>query len=175
MSLQHLQFSPSEDKEGVKIKIRQELANYGFKITAEDFKRPWGGFFKINDKQNKLFINTFFKGINIPGEILKLYLSPKILAVEPGKRLSWQYHSRRGEFWRIIHGPVGVFLGNNDHLPQHYQTYQVGETANIKPGTRHRVLGLDNWGMWAELWVHLDKNNLSEESDIIRVSDDFGR
>ena len=35
-------------------------------------------------------------------------LSPKFLVVGPGQRLSWQYHHRRSEIWRLIEGVAGV-------------------------------------------------------------------
>lgn len=40
---------------------------------------------------------------------------------------------------------------------------------------RHRLVGLNDWGMVAEIWQHIDANNPSDENDIIRVQDDFGR
>jgi len=41
-------------------------------------------------------------------------LSPKILIVAPIKRLSWQYHHRRAEIWRVIQGQVGVVRSITD-------------------------------------------------------------
>lgn len=31
------------------------------------------------------------------------------------------------------------------------------------------------WGVVAEIWQHTDKDNPSNEDDIVRVQDDFGR
>ena len=36
------------------------------------------------------------------------------------------------------------------------------------------LIGLDNYSIVAEIWQHTDKNNPSDEEDIIRVQDDFG-
>jgi mannose-6-phosphate isomerase len=37
------------------------------------------------------------------------------------------------------------------------------------------LVGLDQWGVVAEIWQHTDVTNLSDESDIVRLQDDFGR
>jgi hypothetical protein len=42
-------------------------------------------------------------------------------------------------------------------------------------GQRHRLIGLDQWGVVAEIWQHTDSENPSDESDIVRLQDDFGR
>jgi hypothetical protein len=34
---------------------------------------------------------------------------------------------------------------------------------------------LDGWGIVAEIWRHTDVENPSNEEDIVRVQDDFGR
>ena len=41
-------------------------------------------------------------------------------------------------------------------------------------GVRHRLIGLDDYAVVAEIWQHTDKIP-SDEEDIIRVQDDFGR
>jgi mannose-6-phosphate isomerase len=45
----------------------------------------------------------------------------------------------------------------------------------LKQGERHRLVGLEDWGVIAEIWQHTDASNPSDESDIVRVQDDFGR
>jgi len=45
----------------------------------------------------------------------------------------------------------------------------------MKLGTRHRLVGLDDWGIVAEIWIHSDPDKPSNEYDIRRISDDFGR
>jgi hypothetical protein len=40
---------------------------------------------------------------------------------------------------------------------------------------RHRLVGLDNWGVVTEIWQHTDVEHPSDESDIVRLQDDFGR
>ena len=53
--------------------------------------------------------------------------------------------------------------------------YREGDQITLKQGERHRLIGLDNYGVVAEIWQHTDKNNPSDEEDIVRVQDDFGR
>jgi mannose-6-phosphate isomerase-like protein (cupin superfamily) len=94
--------------------------------------------------------------------------------VEPGKRLSWQYHHRRAEIWRTIGGTVAVATSMTDVESERTQV-GVGETIRLAQGQRHRLIGLDGWGVVAEIWQHTDAQKPSDESDIIRLQDDFGR
>ncbi|MDX1639265.1 MAG: phosphoheptose isomerase, partial [Balneolaceae bacterium] len=144
------------------------------RITDEDRERPWGGYFVIDEEQAQKFADTFFD--NMPVNALKISgkLSPKILLVEPGKRLSWQYHHRRAEIWKVIEGPVGVITSDTDEQGP-LEEYEKGDLIRLKQGERHRLVGLDSWGIVAEIWQHTDAENPSHEDDIVRVQDDFGR
>ena len=95
-------------------KLQEEIEGYGFTIVAKDFERPWGAFLVIKEEQAQDFANRFFDGIDV--DILRVEgkLSPKILIVKPGARLSWQYHHRRAEIWRVIDGEVGIVRSNDD-------------------------------------------------------------
>lgn len=46
---------------------------------------------------------------------------------------------------------------------------------SLKQGERHRLVGVDEWGIVAEIWQHTDAAHPSDEDDIVRVQDDFGR
>jgi len=50
-----------------------------------------------------------------------------------------------------------------------------GDTITLKKGERHRLVGLNEWGIVAEIWIHTDANHPSDEEDIVRLQDDFGR
>ncbi|MGD8427930.1 MAG: phosphoheptose isomerase [Balneolaceae bacterium] len=152
----------------------QEIKSRGFNIIDRDRNRPWGGFFVIDESQAQEFADTFFD--NIPVEELKISskLSPKILIVEPKKRLSWQYHHRRAEIWKILDGPVGIIKSDTDEEGP-LKHYKESELVTLKQGERHRLVGLDSWGIVAEIWRHTDPENPSDENDIVRVQDDFGR
>ena len=39
---------------------------------------------------------------------------------------------------------------------------------------RHRLVGLENYAVVAEIWQHTDIDNPSDEKDIVRLQDDFG-
>jgi len=53
--------------------------------------------------------------------------------------------------------------------------YQKGDVIVLDKGERHRLVGLDDWGIVAEIWQHTDPNHPSDEDDIVRLQDDFGR
>jgi mannose-6-phosphate isomerase len=66
-----------------------------------------GWLFCDRRNQAEKFIQLYFPHLtkaelNISGK-----LSPKILVVAPDKRLSWQYHHRRAEIWKLIGGVAG--------------------------------------------------------------------
>ena len=50
-----------------------------------------------------------------------------------------------------------------------------GEIIHFQAQERHRLVGLDKIGVVAEIWIHTDLNNLSDENDIVRINDDFNR
>ena len=154
--------------------IEQELNNNNFQIVKQDDTRPWGGFFVIEESQAKEFAEKYFEGI--PVEELKISgkLSPKFLLVAPGKRLSWQYHHRRAEIWKVLRGKVGVVTSATDEEGE-VQELQPGTLITLQQGERHRLVGLDEWSVLAEIWQHTDADNPSDEEDIVRVQDDFGR
>ena len=55
------------------------------------------------------------------------------------------------------------------------KVYCEGDQIILKQGERHRLIGLNDYGVVAEIWQHTDKKNPSDEEDIVRVQDDFGR
>jgi hypothetical protein len=71
-------------------------------------------------------------------------------------------------------GPVGVVISETDKQSAP-GVYQEGDLITLPTGMRHRLVGLDNWGVVTEIWQHTDVENPSDESDIVRLQDDFGR
>ena len=155
-------------------KTSQSLEKQGFNVVAKDENRPWGGFFVIEESQAPQFIETYFPSLSVEDFEGFEKLSPKILMVAPGKRLSWQYHHRRSEIWRLIDGVAGIVKSPTDDQTEVHQL-EMGELVRLECGERHRLVGLDGWGVLAEIWQHEDANNPSDEDDIVRVEDDFGR
>jgi mannose-6-phosphate isomerase len=155
-------------------KIKNEIIKMGFQITSKDFERPWGGFLVIDESQAQDFANTFFDGINV--ETLKIggKLSPKILIVSPNSKLSWQYHHRRAEIWRVFKGKVGISR-SFDNIEKPVKTLNEKDQIKLKKGERHRLIGLDDFAVVSEIWQHTDPDYPSDENDIVRISDDYGR
>ncbi|TKC63632.1 phosphoheptose isomerase [Pedobacter hiemivivus] len=154
--------------------VAERLKTEGFNIVNRDETRPWGGFFVIDEDQAQQFANVYFDSLNVDDLKISGKLSPKILIVAPKTRLSWQYHHRRAEIWKVVNGPVGVMTNETDD-EGHVQQLVSKETIRLKQGERHRLIGLGDWGIVSEIWQHTDPENPSDESDIVRVQDDFGR
>ena len=152
----------------------KKLANQGLRIDRYDFDRPWGGFFVIDEEQAQEFANTYFDGLDVSGLRVAGKLSPKVLLVKPEARLSWQYHHRRKETWRVVEGPVGIARSFTDEQGS-VEKFTTGETVVMEMGERHRLVGLENWGVVAEFWQHTDPEHPSDEDDIVRVQDDYKR
>ena len=156
------------------IRIQKEVEDLGFKILSKDFNRPWGGFLVIDENQSQEFSNTFFSGIDVNTLKIGEKLSPKILIVKPNSKLSWQYHHRRAEIWKVYKGKVGVSRSLND-IENPKTILNEKDQITLKQGERHRLIGLDDYAVISEIWQHTDPENPSNEDDIVRISDDYGR
>ncbi|WP_083750064.1 cupin domain-containing protein [Rhodohalobacter halophilus] len=164
----------SINKKSVFSKAKALLDKQNLIITDSDRERPWGGFYVIHEDQAEAFIEEFFPGLNLKDFAQFDKLSPKLLMVAPQKRLSWQYHHRRSEIWRVIDGEAGVVVSETDEQTP-MRILKTGDTIRLKQGERHRLVGLDDWAIIAEIWQHTDADNPSDEQDIVRLEDDFGR
>ena len=153
--------------------VKKELESLGFNITDSDLQRPWGAFFYIDENQAQDFSDHFFGGLDINTLKIEGKLSPKILMVKPNVKLSWQYHNRRAEIWQVYKGVVGIIQSQTD-LENPMETFNPGDQIKLEQGIRHRLVGLDDYGVVAEIWQHTDSIP-SDEEDIIRVQDDFER
>ena len=151
--------------------IREEIESLGFNVIDYDFDRPWGGFLRIDESQSQDFIYNFIsvENFNIEGK-----LSPKILIVKPESRLSWQYHCRRKEIWRVYKNSVGI-IRSMDNNQNEMETLREGDIIKLQTKERHRLIGLSNFGVVAEIWIHTDLDNPSNEQDIVRLQDDSFR
>ena len=159
------------NKQEIFKEIESFLNKNHFGISSVDTDRPWGGFFVIEEKDASMFAKTFFPDnpINEGQKII-----PKILLIEPGKKLSWQFHHRRAELWKLIEGEAGVIKSLTDHEGD-IQNLHLNEVIKLEQGERHRLIGLNNWGAIAEIWMHTNPEHPSNEEDIVRLQDDFGR
>lgn len=172
--MQKLNFDLYTSRKEVFEAVRNYVDSCGFTIADEDDQRPWGGFFVIEESQTSEFISTFFPHLSLSDFEGYRKLSPKFLMVAPGQRLSWQYHHRRSEIWKVIGGAAAVAVIDNDDETEP-RLLPEGTVVELEKGQRHRLIGVDQWGIVAEIWRHTDPSHPSDENDIVRVQDDFGR
>lgn len=148
--------------------IESELIRQKLQIASFDHQRPWGGFFVIEEKDAQKFSDIYFGSFDVESLRIAGKLSPKILIVKPEARLSWQYHHRRAETWCVVKGPVGVMRSLND-TESDVKKFTKGKTITLKKEERHRLIGLEDWGIVAEFWQHTNRTFISKEERIIRV------
>jgi mannose-6-phosphate isomerase len=164
----------SPNLDAVLSRARTSLAQAGLSVVGEDLTRPWGGFLLISQTDVQEFIRAYFPHAALESSEAPSTLSPKLLLVAPGRRLSWQYHSKRSEIWRVLEGPVGISRSPGDEEPP-MRSFEPGEVLRLALGERHRLIGLETWGIIAEIWQHTDATSPSDEHDIVRVADDYNR
>ena len=91
--------------------------------------------------------------------------SIKIITVKSGETLSLQYHKKRSEFWIILDEGLEVTAGDQVWQPV------VNEEIFIPLKVPHRVRCIGQKpARIMEIWI-----GKSEESDIIRLEDAYGR
>jgi mannose-6-phosphate isomerase-like protein (cupin superfamily) len=162
------------DKQAAIASVESLINEFGFAVAETDFSKPWGAYFRLENGEAERFIDTYFADIKDQFETFE-GLSPKYLLVAPGERLSWQYHFNRAEHWRVLQGTVGVKLADDDAEPEEYVEKSEGELVQFPALKRHRLIGLQDWGVVVEIWQHINPEQASDESDIVRVADDYKR
>jgi mannose-6-phosphate isomerase-like protein (cupin superfamily) len=91
--------------------------------------------------------------------------SIKIITVEPGGRLSLQYHDGRDEYWIVLDSGLEITVG------ERVFTAAPNEEIFIPRRTPHRVRNAgDKPARFMEIWI-----GASSESDIVRLQDDYER
>ena len=155
-------------------RISEKLRLQNLKIKKKDLNRPWGGFFDIDEDKLNIFTDFYFNGLNTDKLKDLGKISLKILIIAPNKRLSWQYHHRRSEIWKVTSGEIRVVTSYDD-LERNEKTFQEGDEIRINQGERHRIIGTNKYSIVAEIWIHTNKDNPSDEDDIVRIKDDYGR
>ena len=114
--------------------------------TSPQFdQRPWGTFTVLDE-----------------GEKFKV----KRIEVLPGKRLSYQKHSKRAEHWIVVQGTAKVTLDDREII------VSTGEAIDIATGSAHRV---ENPGTDMLVFIEIQRGSYLGEDDIVRLQDDFGR
>jgi len=108
-------------------------------------QRPWGSFTVLDEGNN---------------------YKVKRLEVLPGKRLSYQKHSKRAEHWFVVQGTAKVTLDDREII------VPAGKAIDIEIGSAHRV---ENPGNETLLFIEVQRGSYLGEDDIVRLEDDFGR
>lgn len=166
----------NQDKAGFIKAIVHEIEQAGYSIVELNTEKPWGGYLRIDNIQADAFMEEFFPGVSSEDARLgmDIELSPKILIVSPGQRLSWQYHHRRAERWIFL--TKGSYNKSKTDEEGQPVLVEAGHVVQFETGERHRLNGVpDIYGLVAEIWQHTDPNNPSDEDDIVRLADDYSR
>jgi mannose-6-phosphate isomerase-like protein (cupin superfamily) len=91
----------------------------------------------------------------------------KVISINPGKRLSLQYHEQKDESVLVTKGTLRLHLeGDSGELEIH--DLRPGEHRRIAVGRKHRFEAVDEV-------VELVEVSTPELDDVVRLSDDFGR
>ena len=108
-------------------------------------ERPWGKYFVLQDEEN-------FK--------------VKRIEVNPGQRLSYQFHYKRQEYWTVVEGEAVVVLDGEEHH------LKYGESIFIPLGAKHRMENRTSERMSI---VEVQTGTYFGEDDIVRIEDDYSR
>tara|TARA_B100000614_G_scaffold114889_1_gene103219 strand:+ start:791 stop:1525 length:735 start_codon:yes stop_codon:yes gene_type:complete len=108
-------------------------------------ERPWGKYEVLLDVDN---------------------VKVKRITVNPGQRLSYQYHNKRKEQWTIVEGNLTIVLDDEKVFRN------KGESITIPLGAKHRA-----WNETDEpvIFIEVQTGTYFGEDDIIRIEDDYAR
>jgi quercetin dioxygenase-like cupin family protein len=90
----------------------------------------------------------------------------KILVLEAGRRLSYQFHKVKDEWVHVLEGRLLLTL-ENDAGEIETRELGPGEGAHVLPHRRHRFEGITT--------CRLVEVSTPELDDVVRIEDDFGR
>ena len=94
------------------------------------------------------------------------YTKVKQITVNPGQKLSYQYHLKRKEFWTIVKGTATIILGDENIL------VSQGESINIPLRAKHRII---NETPQPIILIEVQTGSYFGEDDIVRIDDEYGR
>lgn len=89
----------------------------------------------------------------------------KKIYVSPNQQFSLQYHNHRNEHWVVVEGDGNITLNGITFL------IRVGDFVKIYIRQTHRMKA----GSAGVLFYEVQMGNKCEESDIVRLEDDYGR
>jgi mannose-6-phosphate isomerase len=82
------------------------------------------------------------------------------------RRLSYQTHQKRSEYWVIVSGAGTVTLDGTTSV------CVAGDAFVIEQGVAHRI---ENTGTEELVFTEVQLGTYFGEDDIVRIEDDFGR
>jgi len=101
-------------------------------------------------------------------EILHDWVDCKVkkITVNPGQKLSYQYHHKRAEFWTVVKGTLTIIL-DDEKIFRGY-----GQSVRIPLGAKHRA-----WNETDEVveFIEVQTGTYFGEDDIVRISDEYNR
>lgn len=112
----------------------------------EASERPWGSYEVLSDADDH---------------------KVKRIVVEPGKRLSYQRHSKRAEHWFFLQGEGTFVLDDVEH------PVIAGEAVDIGIGCAHRIENTSD--SQRLVFIEVQHGTYFGEDDIVRLDDDYGR
>jgi mannose-6-phosphate isomerase len=113
--------------------------------APETDQRPWGSYTVLDDSRTH---------------------KVKRITVLPGKRLSYQRHTRRSEHWFIVTGTALITLDGIQ------SEYAAGQSVDIPVGSDHRIENATDTEL---VFVEVQHGEYFGEDDIVRLEDDYGR
>jgi mannose-6-phosphate isomerase len=89
----------------------------------------------------------------------------KILHIREGERLSLQYHEVKEETLRVQSGRLELLYDEGEGMRR--MEMGPGDTYHVRPGTRHRMVGITD--------VDVIEVSTPELDDVVRLEDAYGR
>lgn len=108
-------------------------------------QRPWGQYEVLLDAENT---------------------KVKRITVNPGGKLSYQYHHKRSEHWIIISGIAHLTLEDMEIIKT------PGTSIYISVGTKHRVENKQDTPL---VFIEVQTGEYFGEDDIVRIEDIYNR
>ena len=108
-------------------------------------ERPWGKYFVlVGEPHYKL----------------------KRIEVNPGQKLSYQFHYKRQEQWTIIEGNATIVLDGEEI------SLAYGQSVFIPLGANHRIMNLTDRPV---IFIEVQTGTYFGEEDIVRLEDEYDR
>ncbi len=112
----------------------------------EHDERPWGSYTVLSDEAADHKV--------------------KRIVVHPGRRLSYQRHSKRAEHWFMVAGTAEMTLDGV------VTKLGPGQSVDIPLEGAHRIANIGDTDL---VFIEVQRGTYFGEDDIVRLEDDYGR